>query len=135
MATFGDSTNFPAFYSRTSGCHAPYNVVSAIEAAEIIDSSLNLNLKSGMLFAVPVPEKNALEEQFLHEAIEQALEDAQRQGVAGKNITPFLLNAVAKITKGRSLQTSILFYGCLRKLSFTKQNKIKAFASASDPPF
>lgn len=109
VATFGNSTNFPAFYSRTSGCHAPYNIESAKEAAEIIDSSFKINLKSGMLFAVPVPEADALDEQLLNEAIEQALKTAQRQGVTGKNITPFLLSAVAKITKGMSLKTSILF--------------------------
>lgn len=112
MATFGSTTNFPAFYSRKSGSHAPYNVNTAQQAAEIIKSSKDLGLKSGILLAVPVPEEEALSEDDIQEAIEQALNEARGKDIEGKHITPFLLNAIAHITEGKSLQTSIL---CLSK--------------------
>lgn len=48
-------------------------------------------------------------ENDINEAIKNALELAERNGVRGKEITPFLLSKISKITKGRSLDTSILF--------------------------
>ncbi|GLV41612.1 uncharacterized protein CBL_06841 [Carabus blaptoides fortunei] len=107
VAAYGQTSDFPAFYSRKSGSYAPYNVTSAQQAAQIISANLALDLKSAMLFAVPVPEADALDEELLQQAIEQALEEAKTKGIRGKHITPFLLNAVAKITGGRSLQTNM----------------------------
>lgn len=38
-----------------------------------------------------------------------ALERANAAGISGKEATPFLLDAISKITQGKSLATSILF--------------------------
>lgn len=110
VATFGDTTDFPAFYSRKSGCHAPYSVETAAEAAKIIHWNRTLNLQSGMLFAVPVPEQFSFDENVINDVIAEALEDAKRNGIRGKEITPFLLGRIGEITAGKSLETSILRY-------------------------
>ncbi|KAK9870566.1 hypothetical protein WA026_008125 [Henosepilachna vigintioctopunctata] len=107
VATYGETTEFPAFYSRSSGCHAPYSVSGPVEAAKIISSSIMLKLKSGMLFAVPVPEQNALDNREIQEAIEKALEEAKECKIRGKQITPFLLRKIWEITQGKSLHTNI----------------------------
>lgn len=52
---------FPAFYSRHSGCKAPYNIANAHEAAQLILSSNQLKLNSGILIAVPVPDEYAMD--------------------------------------------------------------------------
>lgn len=52
--------DFPAFYTRKSGSKAPYNFSGALEAAEVINSNLNLGLNSGILIAAPVPEEYAM---------------------------------------------------------------------------
>lgn len=109
VATFGGGRDFPAFYSRKSGCYAPYCVENAFEAAQIIHRHRELDLQSGMLFAVPVPEKFALDENVINGVIEEALNDAKNKGVEGKEITPFLLGRIGEITEGKSLQTSILY--------------------------
>lgn len=70
--------------------------------------SRELGLESGQVFAVPVPSNFAMDEGILNNIIEEALESARVKGIAGKEITPFLLAEVAKATKGQSLQTSIL---------------------------
>ncbi|RZC37127.1 pseudouridine-metabolizing bifunctional protein, partial [Asbolus verrucosus] len=103
-----DSRDFPAFYSRRSGCQAPYLVKTAQEAAKIIHCCHNLNVQSGMLFAVPVPEKFALDEVVINDVIAEALKDAKRNRIEGKEITPFLLARIGEITAGKSLDTSIL---------------------------
>lgn len=110
MAAYGPTKDFPAFYSRRSGCTSTYNVTSALEAAGIIKSHLDLGLDSGFLFGVPVPEEFALDEREMNEVIENALREARARGVVGKDITPFLLSRIVELTKGSSLQTSILLH-------------------------
>lgn len=62
VASYQSSSNdFPAFYSRKSGSKAPYNFSSASEAAEVINSYLNLGLNSGLLIGAPVPEQYAMD--------------------------------------------------------------------------
>lgn len=56
--------DFPAFYTRKSGSTAPYNFSSASEAAEVINTCLNLRLNSGILIAAPVPEEWAIDGRF-----------------------------------------------------------------------
>lgn len=109
MAVFGSSKEFPAFYCRKSGSKVPYNVVSAEKAAELIRASKIVELKSGLLFAVPIPEEYAMEEVEMERVIEEALGEAERCGVGGKEITPFILERVTVATSRRSLQSSILF--------------------------
>jgi pseudouridine-5'-phosphate glycosidase len=42
----------------------------------------------------------------INESINDALAEAEAAGVRGKEVTPFILAAVSKITAGQSLQTS-----------------------------
>ncbi|KAK4880522.1 hypothetical protein RN001_008668 [Aquatica leii] len=107
VATFGKDKAFPAFYCRTSNCDAPYNVTSAFEAANIIRNHFNLGLKSGLLFAVPVLEEFAMDPQKMDKIIEQALLSANKKDISGKEITPYLLSEISKITQGSSLETNI----------------------------
>lgn len=46
------------------------------------------------------------EGQLINNAINKALEEADKIGIKGKDVTPFILSAVAKITAGKSLETS-----------------------------
>lgn len=48
-------------------------------------------------------------EKIIEEAINSALKEADRKGIFGKEVTPFILAAVAKATSGASLNASILF--------------------------
>ena len=60
-----------------------------------------------MLLCVPPPAGHALQSAEVDEAIAAALEQARRQGVRGKEVTPFLLRAVAEATGGRSLEANV----------------------------
>ncbi|XP_050294346.1 uncharacterized protein LOC126734680 [Anthonomus grandis grandis] len=107
VATLGSSNDFPAFYARSSGCKAPYCVKDSCEAAEMIKAHRDMGLQSGMLFAVPVPEKYALNPEIINKAILEALGKAQDKGISGKDTTPFLLSEIATVTGGNSLETNI----------------------------
>lgn len=39
-------------------------------------------------------------------AIKNALRACEKRGITGKNITPFVLNEVSRVTKGMSMETS-----------------------------
>ncbi|KAH8393859.1 hypothetical protein KR215_003821 [Drosophila sulfurigaster] len=98
---------FPDFYTRDSGCKVPYNLETAADAARLLRAWRELDLQSGVLIGVPIPEEFAADKSAIDAAIEQANAEAQAQGVSGKEVTPFLLSHIAGITKGRSLQANI----------------------------
>lgn len=54
------NNDFPAFYTQRSGFKAPYNINTPKEAAAMILTAKALKLNSGILIAVPVPEKYAM---------------------------------------------------------------------------
>lgn len=47
-----------------------------------------------------------ISDKVIDEAISNALDEAKKCGISGKEATPFLLSAIGKITEGKSLQTS-----------------------------
>ncbi|CAI5786242.1 pseudouridine-metabolizing bifunctional protein C1861.05-like isoform X1 [Podarcis lilfordi] len=107
VATFGDSREFPAFFCHQSGFQAPYHVQNEEDAAQLIARSLNLQLGSGVLIAVPCPEDQAASGQLIEEAIQQALREAREKGITGKELTPFLLQKLNKLSSGESLRSNI----------------------------
>ncbi|XP_033019145.1 pseudouridine-metabolizing bifunctional protein C1861.05-like isoform X1 [Lacerta agilis] len=107
VATFGDSREFPAFFCHQSGFQAPYHVQNEEDAAQLIARSLNLQLGSGVLIAVPCPEDQAASGQLIEEAIQQALREAREKRITGKELTPFLLQKLNKLSSGESLRSNI----------------------------
>ncbi len=100
--------NFPAFFTRTT--QPPLMVDARVETAQEVADMYTvrgrIGLKGGVLVCVPVPEEMALDRYDIEEGTEQALLDAREQGVKGRDVTPFLLDRLAQITRGGSLQTN-----------------------------
>ncbi|XP_053889809.1 uncharacterized protein LOC128840168 isoform X3 [Malaclemys terrapin pileata] len=107
VAAFGDSREFPAFFSRHSGFQAPCQVQNEEEAAKLIASTLALGLGSGVLIAVPCPKEEAASGQVIEAAIQEALSNARSKGITGKELTPFMLQKVNELTSGKSLDSNI----------------------------
>jgi len=99
--------DFPAFYSRRSGLKVNYRVETPEEIARIIRAKRALGLKNGILITNPVPEEFELDSEIMDRAVHQALDEAQDQGIEGKEVTPFLLDRVNDITEGDSLKANI----------------------------
>ncbi|EDV30768.2 uncharacterized protein Dana_GF15023 [Drosophila ananassae] len=98
---------FPDFYTRDSGCKVPYDLADPQEAAALLRSWKEVNLQSGVLIGVPLPEEFAADKDKIEEAIKEATADAKAKGISGKEVTPFLLSAISEITKGSSLKANI----------------------------
>jgi pseudouridine-5'-phosphate glycosidase len=98
---------FPAFFSRTSGLPVDHRVDSASQLAGVVRAHHALGLPGGILVALPIPEADALAGAQIDDRIAQALDDAARQGVTGKEVTPYLLGRINELTGGRSLTANI----------------------------
>ena len=107
VASYGPSKEFPAFFIARSGFPAPYNVNTAYQAAQLIDTSLQLGRASGVLIAVPVPGQYAADGKSIETAVQTALLETQEKGVSGKDVTPYILQRVSKLTDGKSLLANI----------------------------
>lgn len=97
----------PAFYTRKSGFNVDARVDSPEEIAGIIRAQRGLNYNSGMLITNPIPEEYAMPFETINGAIEEALRQADEQGIKGKATTPFLLAKVCELTGGESLKSNI----------------------------
>lgn len=80
-------------------------------------------MTSGQLIAVPIPKEYEMECNIIDDAIDKALNEANKLGINGKEITPFVLNYIAYVTGESSLKSSILF---LISVQFTRFAKRKS---------
>ena len=98
---------FPAFYSRQSGLPVDFRAETVGEVAAFARAHWGLGLRSAVLLGVPVPEEAAIAQDAAEEAIQQALADAERDGIHGKAVTPYLLARIARLTEGQSLRANL----------------------------
>ena len=97
------SHRFPWFYSRDSGVDVEWRVDEAGQMARAFRAGRSMGWEGGMLLGAPIPPDDALEEHTTTEAVRHALAELDRRGIAGKEVTPFLLQAVFEFTGGASL--------------------------------
>ncbi len=60
-----------------------------------------------MLVANPIPEEYSMDPDVINKAIDEAIAESRKQGIHGKDTTPFLLAKVKEITGGDSLDSNI----------------------------
>jgi pseudouridine-5'-phosphate glycosidase len=101
------TSEFPAFWSRSSGLPVPLRLDSTSEIARMLDLKRSLGLEGGAVIANPVDAADEIPCAEMSGYIERAVADAAAQGIAGKAVTPFILARLVEITGGRSLRTNI----------------------------
>lgn len=97
---------FPAFYSRRSGLAVDARFDSPHELASAVRAHMELGTGSGAVVANPIPAAEELPAKTCEEAIVAALAAAMSAGVAGRDVTPFLLEELRIRTGGRSLRAN-----------------------------
>ena len=97
----------PAFYSRKSGLPVDARVDSPSEVAEIFLAQQALGVDRALLVTVPVPEEFEVSAVGLRSALDAALTDAERENIAGRELTPFLLSRMAQASDGATLRANI----------------------------
>jgi len=99
--------NFAAFYTPDSGFRADFRLDTPAEQARFLKTKWALGLEGGAVISNPVPAGQAMPAEEIARITEQALTEAQAQGIAGKAVTPYLLARIKALTEGRSLATNI----------------------------
>jgi pseudouridine-5'-phosphate glycosidase len=97
----------PAFYSRRSGLPVDVRADSAADVAKIINAHEALGVGSALLVTVPVPEDFEVPAELLFGVLGEALEEADRTGIGGRELTPFLLARMAQRSEGATLRANI----------------------------
>jgi len=98
---------FANFYSLATDAPVDYAFQTPEEAADILDAKRRLGLKGGILISNPVPEEMALPHEYIDSIVDQAVKEAEEQGIKGKDATPFLLRRIVELTGGKSLESNI----------------------------
>jgi pseudouridine-5'-phosphate glycosidase len=106
VIAFGQN-ELPAFWSRSSGLRAPLRLddPASIAAAHLMRR--RLGLPGGQLVANPIPVAAEISPTVIAPLVSDALDAAQRDGIAGKAITPFLLAHIAERSGGAALRANI----------------------------
>jgi pseudouridine-5'-phosphate glycosidase len=103
---FGTPT-FPAFWSRDSGFAAPIRMDTPAEIAQFVVARRALGISGGMLIGNPVPREMEISLSRLEKYIAVAIAEAERAGIRGKAVTPYLLQRIFEMSAGRSLETNV----------------------------
>jgi len=115
ISLVGYKTNaFPGFYLTDSGYTLEHRVDSPAEIAAIIKARAAVGtLNKALVVANPVVKE--MNKSRHDEILQSGLEKAHKQGVVGKNVTPFLLEHFHTTSQGESLaiNTEIIKANCL----------------------
>ncbi len=95
--------SFPAFYTRESGFGVDYRVDSPVEIAKALKVKWDLGMNGGMVIANPIPEEYEMDPDYINRVIDEAVESAEKEGIRGKNITPYILARLHSKTRDKSL--------------------------------
>ena len=97
----------PAFYTRKSGFKVDYRLDTPEELAKAFYVKQDMGLGGGMLVTNPIPEEFSMDHDVINKAIDEAVAEANAQGIHGKETTPFLLAKIKDLTGGDSLASNI----------------------------
>ncbi|MDO9379494.1 MAG: pseudouridine-5'-phosphate glycosidase [Nocardioidaceae bacterium] len=98
---------FPSFWVTDSGHRLDWSVPDAPAVADVMAAQDALGRRSAVLVANPLPVDQQLDPALHDRSLADALAAAAAEGVTGKAVSPFLLDAMVGITDGRSLEVNL----------------------------
>jgi pseudouridine-5'-phosphate glycosidase len=101
------TSRYPAFYLTDSGFDIDWRVDSAEQIADVMAARDDLGQQHAVLVANPLPVDQQLDPAMHDRVLADALAEADRRSVTGKDVTPFLLAYLQEHTGGASLEVNI----------------------------
>jgi pseudouridine-5'-phosphate glycosidase len=98
---------FPAFYSRESGLDVNLELDTPQEIVEFARAHWSTGQHSAVVVTNPVPATDAISQSEMDPIIEQASKEAKQKKIHGQKLTPFLLQRISDLTKGRSMRANL----------------------------
>ena len=99
--------SLPGFFTLDSGFGVDVRLDDPHRIARVMKANWALGLNNGLVVANPIPQPFALPREVIDLAIEQALAEADAEGITGKGVTPFLISRVNALTSGASAGGSV----------------------------
>src|SRR5699024_2206919 len=97
----------PAFFTRTSDIKLNTVTETTDEIASIIKAKHHLGLEGVVVIADSIPEEDELSKDYIDGIVQDAVKEAEENGIGGKDSTPFLLGKIVEKTEGKSLEANI----------------------------
>lgn len=105
---FGFGTDeFPAFYRRDSGLRVDRRFDTVDDLAQAVRTHFDLGMGTGVVVANPISAEDEMPKALYDETLKQALAEASKQGIAGRAVTPFLLERMRELTGGESVAVNL----------------------------
>jgi pseudouridine-5'-phosphate glycosidase len=98
---------FPSFYSKFSDYPSPLRIDLPEEIASLLHVKWKMGLNGSVLIANPLNAEQSMDATYMEQIILEALEEAAKNKIVGKSVTPFLLKYIAEKTEGESLEANI----------------------------
>jgi len=98
---------FPAFFTPSSGLRLVHRADELADLAARLAAQWELGLATGALIATPIPDEAAAAAAPVESATQAALKSAEAAGIAGRDLTPFLLAEIVRRTDGASLDANV----------------------------
>lgn len=98
---------FPGFFSAETGITLDTRVDHVADIVALYRAHRGLGRTQSVLIVQPPPEEHALTRASVEMAVQQAQSEARRDGIQGAGVTPYLLAAVNRLTKGGSLVANL----------------------------
>lgn len=96
----------PMFYTRSSKIKSPIRLDDVKDIALLYIDQVKHNLKQAVLVTNPIHEMDSVDEIVMEKWIHEALAEAKKLGIKGKEETPFLLQKIADLSGGESLEAN-----------------------------
>ena len=96
----------PLFYLSKGGPKLDLKADNFEELTSCLKFQRTLFPKEGIVVANPISKKHELDSELHQKALSQGLDEAQKLGIEGKELTPFLLQKMTELTEGKSLQSN-----------------------------
>ena len=98
---------FPAFFSQDSGLKVSVKLDTPDEIVKLANAHWEMGMRSAILVTQPVPAGDEIPKPEMDYFILQASQEAIQKGKRGQDLTPFLLQRIGELTKGRSIRTNL----------------------------
>ncbi|SEQ90788.1 pseudouridine-5'-phosphate glycosidase [Piscibacillus halophilus] len=100
-----ETDRYPSFYTRDAGL--PVEKIDKTSLVQLLRTQDELDLNHAVSVVVPIPEEDELDPDLIEGTINDALKEANENGITGKKVTPFLLAKISEQTKGDSVKANI----------------------------
>lgn len=108
VPVIGYQTNvLPAFFVATSNIPLEQRLDDPLAIASFLQAKWQLPIPGGVVIANPIPKEDSLEEEWINQVIQDALQSMEEQLIKGKDQTPYLLGEVVRLSAGKSLKANI----------------------------